>query len=53
MGTTYCHRISIPVSAAIGVVHQRFLKFNLISFEASYVPSIRSYCALNVVINNS
>ena len=49
--TTYCHRISIPFSTAIGVVHQRFLKFSLINFEASSIPSIRAYCALTVVIN--
>ena len=33
------------------MVHQRFLKFSLISSTTSFVPSIRSYCALNVVIN--
>ena len=51
LGTTYCQRISTPISAAIGVVHHRFLKFSLINSEASSVPSIRSYWALNVVIN--
>ena len=30
--------------------NQHFLKFSLINFEASFVPSIQSYCALNVVI---
>ena len=51
MGTTYYNRISIPFVVTIGVVHHRFLKFNLINSEASSVPSIRSYCALNVVIS--
>ena len=51
LGTTYYNRISIPFVVTIGVVHHRFLKFNLINSEASSVPSIRSYCALNVVIS--
>ena len=51
LGTTYCHHISIPVSAAIGVVNQRFQKFSFISSSTSSVPSICSYCAINVVIN--
>jgi hypothetical protein len=51
LGTTYCHCISTPIFAAIGVVHHCFLKFNLINFEASFVTSIRWYWALNVVIN--
>ena len=50
LGTTYCHCISTPISIAIGVLHHRFLKFSLINSEASSVPSIRSYWALNVVI---
>ena len=50
-GTTYCHSISIPFFAAISVVHQCFLKFSFISFEASSVQSIRSYYTLNVVIS--
>ena len=50
LGTTYCHRMSTPISTAIGVLHHRFLKFSLINSEASSVPSIRSYWALNVVI---
>ena len=51
LGTAYNHHISTPISAAIGVVHHCFLKFSLINSEASSVPSIRSYWALNVVIN--
>ena len=42
--------MSTPISTAIGVLHHRFLKFSLINLEASSVPSIRSYWALNVVI---
>ena len=51
LGTTYCHRISTPISTAIDVIHHRFLKFSLINSKASSVPSIRSHWALNVVIN--
>ena len=51
LGTTYCHCISIPFVIVIGVVQQHFLKVNLINFEASSVPSIRSHCALHVVIS--
>ena len=51
LGTTYCHCISVPLSTAIVVVHDRFLKFGLMSFATSFVPSVLSYCALNVVIN--
>ena len=51
LGTTYSHCISIPFFVAIGVVHQHFLKFSLISSKASSSPSIRWYCTLNVVIS--
>ena len=51
LGTTYCHRISIPCVVAIGVSHHHFLKFILINSEASPTPSIRSYWALSVVIS--
>ena len=51
LGITYYHHISISFATAIDVVPQLLLKFNLISSEASSVPSIRSYCALNVVIS--
>ena len=51
LGITYCQRISTPISAAIGVLHHRFLKFNLINSEAPSVPSISSCWTLNVDIN--
>ena len=51
LGTSYYQRISTPISAAIGVLHHRFLKFNLINSEAPSVPSISSCWTLNVDIN--
>ena len=50
LATTYYHRMSTPTSTAIGVLHHRFQKFSLIISEASSVPSIRSYWALNIII---
>ena len=51
LGTTYCQRTSTLIFATIGVVHHRFLKFSIINSDASSIPSIRSYWALNEVIN--